>query len=33
MSELKSYAVWDASTRWFHWIMRSVSSPSRLWAS
>jgi Ni/Fe-hydrogenase 1 B-type cytochrome subunit len=20
MSELKSYAVWDASTRWFHWI-------------
>lgn len=20
MSELKSYAVWDAGTRWFHWI-------------
>jgi len=20
MSELKTYAVWDASTRWFHWI-------------
>ena len=20
MSELKSYSVWDASTRWFHWI-------------
>lgn len=20
MPELKSYAVWDASTRWFHWI-------------
>lgn len=20
MSELKSYVVWDASTRWFHWI-------------
>ena len=20
MSELKSYAVWDAPTRWFHWI-------------
>ncbi len=20
MSELKSYAVWDANTRWFHWI-------------
>lgn len=20
MTELKSYAVWDASTRWFHWI-------------
>ncbi|MBS1190556.1 MAG: Cytochrome [Rhodocyclaceae bacterium] len=20
MSELKSYAVWDATTRWFHWI-------------
>lgn len=20
MSELRSYAVWDASTRWFHWI-------------
>lgn len=20
MSELKSYAVWNASTRWFHWI-------------
>ena len=20
MSKLKSYAVWDASTRWFHWI-------------
>ena len=20
MPELKSYAVWDVSTRWFHWI-------------
>lgn len=20
MSELKSYAVWDATTRWFHWV-------------
>ena len=20
MTELKSYAVWDAGTRWFHWI-------------
>jgi Ni/Fe-hydrogenase 1 B-type cytochrome subunit len=20
MSELKSYAVWDVSTRWFHWV-------------
>ena len=20
MSELKSYPVWDAGTRWFHWI-------------
>ena len=20
MSELKSYAVWDVNTRWFHWI-------------
>jgi Ni/Fe-hydrogenase 1 B-type cytochrome subunit len=23
MSELKSYAVWDAGTRWFHWINAS----------
>ena len=20
MSELKTYAVWDAGTRWFHWL-------------